>query len=95
MTARTPESAAEALCPFARTFGAPKAEAGCRGPSCALWRWVPIQANDPRFTAAVAKLTGGSAVKHKEAVAAVMADREAHGVPVKPEVGYCGAGGAC
>lgn len=90
----TPETASLALCPFARTFGASKSQEGCRGPSCALWRWVPLRADDPRFTAAIAKLTEGSALKHKEAVATVMADREAHGVPVKPEVGYCGAGGA-
>lgn len=39
MTARTPEDARQWLCPLARTFAAPTAEPGCRGPSCALWRW--------------------------------------------------------
>ena len=90
----TPETASETLCPFARTFGSPKSQEGCRGPSCAIWRWVPLQANDPRFVSAVAKLIDGNVLKHKEAVAEVMKDREAHGVPIKPEVGYCGAGGA-
>ena len=89
----TPETASQALCPFARTFASSKSQEGCRGPSCALWRWVPIPANDPRIIGAIAKLMDGNALKHKEAVATVMKDRVAHGIPTGPEVGYCGAGG--
>jgi hypothetical protein len=36
----------------------------------------------------------GDALKHKEAVAFVMANREALGLPTKPTHGFCGLGGA-
>lgn len=96
MTAMTPTEAAETLCPFARTFGIPQAQKGCHGPACALWRWEPIMADDPRFVEAKAKAMeelGGGATKHKEAVARVMADPATYGVPTSPERGFCGAGG--
>jgi hypothetical protein len=96
MTTMTPESAAETLCPLARTFSLPQAQKGCHGPSCALWRWLPISADDPRFIAARAKALeelGGGGLMHKAAVAKVMANREAYGIPTKPERGFCGGGG--
>ena len=92
MTAMTPTEAAEALCPFARTFGLPQAQKGCHGPACALWRWEPIMADHPAFVAAIkAELAHG--ITHKAAVSKIMADREAYGVPTSPERGFCGAGG--
>jgi hypothetical protein len=97
MTALTPEEAtATWFCPLARTFAYKVAQEGCRGDECACWRWEPIAADDPRFTAAKATalaILGGGASKHKEAVAMVMANREAYGVPTKPERGFCGIGG--
>lgn len=93
MTGHTPETAAALLCPLSRTFAAPTAESHCRGAGCAVWRWLPIPADHPAFVAAVAKLKDGDALKHKEAVAQVMADRPAYGVPTEPEEGFCGLGG--
>ncbi len=93
MTLRTPEEAAQALCPFSRVFALPQASKGCHGPSCALWRWAPIPADDPRFVAAVKKLIA-EGMTHRAAVAVVSKDREAHGIPTAPERGFCGAGGA-
>lgn len=96
MTARTPEDAATLLCPLARTFAGKEAVACCRGPSCALWRWKPLSANDPRFTAAlktIAQEIGGGPHRGKEATAILMADRAKYGVPTEPELGFCGMGG--
>lgn len=96
MPAQTPEAAAQLLCPLARTFAAPKPQEGCRGPSCALWRWQPIAANDPRVTAALAKIAkelGGGPNRTKQATEILMKDRAAYGVPTEPEKGFCGAGG--
>jgi len=96
MTARTPEDAATLLCPLARTFAAKEAVMGCRGPSCALWRWKPLMASDPRFAAALKTITaelGGGSNRLKEATAILMADRAKYGVPTEPEVGFCGMGG--
>ena len=92
MTIMTPESAAETLCPFARTFGLPQAQKGCHGPACALWRWDPIRADHPAFTKAV-KAEIAEGLSHKAAVAKIMADRAAYGIPTKPERGFCGGGG--
>lgn len=88
-------------CPIARTFaGSPVAT--CRGSGCILWRWQPILASSPAFVSAVqaemkraaeaaGKPTGGGF--HKQAVATVMADKAAHGVPDRSEYGWCGLGG--
>lgn len=92
MTTMTPESAAETLCPLARTFSLPQAQKGCHGPSCALWRWLPIMADRPAFVAAIKKEIAGG-ITHKAAVSKIMADRAAYGIPTKPERGFCGAGG--
>jgi hypothetical protein len=96
----TPEEAKALLCPFARTFikegPIALADKGCKGPACALWRWEPISADDPRFVAAKARALeelGGGATRHAAAVARVIANREAYGVPTSPERGFCGAGG--
>lgn len=93
MTLRTPEAAAEALCPFARTFSAPKAQPGCQGPACMLWRWMPLSSD--LLTPHVQKrLAEQGDKKHAEAVAWVMKNREELGIPTRPTHGYCGAGGA-
>lgn len=105
----TPKEAQKALsCPLARTFGDDNLTATCRGAGCAVWRWTPIAANDPRFAKAVgdemerlhaAHMAGNPLSDrkksgfHREAVANVSADPAAHGVPDKPERGYCGMGG--
>ena len=81
-----PERAAERLCPLARTFAASKAEPGCRGPSCAPWRWT---IGGP-WKAAVQKLAAqtGEKVPYPKAARAVADDPAAFGLH-----GYCGMGG--
>lgn len=94
MTTMLPSEAPERLCPFARTFGMPTAQTGCHGSACALWRWVPVPADHPAFTAAYAKAKAYAPNEaHAARVKRIMEDREAHGIPTKPERGYCGAGG--
>jgi len=96
MTAMLPSEAAETLCPFSRTFGITPAQKGCHGPDCALWRWVPITTDHPAFVAAKAQVMaemGGKPIAHAAAVAKIMADRAAYGIPTKPERGFCGGGG--
>lgn len=92
MTARTPESAAELLCPCARTFASPKAKEGCCGPVCAVWRWHPLPAGLllPHIAARLAEQGGKD---HKAATAWVMENREALGIPTAPTHGFCGMGG--
>jgi len=90
---RTPEEAQEALCPFARTFAAPVAEPGCRGPSCALWRWEKITTQHPLWLPAVraeAQRTGEP--KPYPKAAKYVADNKA-ALGLLPTKGYCGAGG--
>lgn len=99
MIALTPEQAAVSyLCPLARTFiihaGSSLSGGGCKGPACAAWRWQPILADDPRFIAALKLAKKTQELDHQKAVAYVMANREALGVPTKPEKGFCGLGGA-
>lgn len=96
MNARTPEDATSLLCPLSRTFASKEASQGCKGPLCAVWRWKPLSAGDPRFTAALAVIArelGGGPHRTKEATAVLMADRAKYGVPTEPEVGFCGLGG--
>lgn len=89
----TPEHAtAEWPCPMGLTFA--KRHENCIADACPLWRWVPLSAMAPDFTAAVKAKVEGDALKHKEAVAFVMANREALGLPTKPTHGFCGLGGA-
>lgn len=93
MTALTPEEATTTwFCPLSRTFADKVAQEGCRGAECACWRWQEISADHPAFLKAIkAELATG--ITHKAAVAKIMADRAAYGVPVKPERGFCGLGG--
>ena len=96
MTARTPEQAAEWLCPAARTFAASPAIKGCQGPSCAAWRWEELPASilTPFVQARIAnQKERGEPAGHKEAVAWVMENREPLGIPTEPTHGFCGMGG--
>lgn len=102
MTYATPEEAAKAWrCPLARTF-AEKKGPNCMGPECPIWRWRPLSADDPAFKAAVSaemsRLADEAGAKsnmtyHREAVARIMADRAAYGLPDRPTHGWCGLGG--
>jgi hypothetical protein len=96
---RTPEqAAAELLCPFARTFASPKASPNCQGPDCALWKWAPLPSDlltKPTQTRmAQVEAETGKKPPLKEAVAWVMDNREALGIPTSPTHGYCGPRGA-
>lgn len=96
MTIHTPSDAATLLCPLARTFAASPAVKGCQGPSCALWRWAPLSSDllTPFVQARIAnQKERGEPSGHKEAVAWVMENREALGIPTKPTHGFCGMGG--
>jgi hypothetical protein len=98
MTTMTPDSAAETLCPFARTFartfGITPAQKGCHGPSCALWRWQPITTDHPAFVAAYETLKANMPnAAHATRMKNIMDNRAAYGIPTKPERGFCGAGG--
>lgn len=98
MTYRTPEQAAEWLCPFARTFAATKATPHCQGPSCALWQWVPLSSAvlTQHVQARMAEIEAetGKKPSHKDAVAWVTDRREQLGIPTQPTHGYCGPRGA-
>lgn len=97
MTSKTPEQAAvDSLCPFARTFAAPKATPTCQGPSCALWRWTELSSSllAPFVQARIAsQKEQGEKGGHKEAVAWVMEHREELKIPTAPTHGHCGSGG--
>ncbi|UWQ30213.1 hypothetical protein [Leisingera sp. M523] len=105
----TPKEAQATLaCPLSRTFGDDALMASCRGAGCAVWRWTPIPAKDPRFVQAanteMNRLHAAhkfdnplSARKvngfHQEAVANIHKAPKDHGLPEGPERGYCGLGG--
>lgn len=91
MTAKTPTQAEDWLCPFARSFGTSIAKVTCHGPECALWRWQPLSSDI--LTKAVQTHRAQSGADHKTAVAYVMDNRAALGIPTGPTHGYCGAGG--
>ncbi len=90
------------LCPLARTFGADKLQAKCRGPECAAYRELPLSASEPSFLAAVKREEASLAqdegkgrsanLFHKKAVANVTKDPEAYGVNMVRD-GYCGFAG--
>jgi hypothetical protein len=87
MTARTPEEAAGLLCPLARTFAAQTAEPGCKGPSCAVWRW----STSGRWAEAVLEVAReiGEGVGPKPKASRIVADD-----PGKFGCsGFCGLGG--
>lgn len=92
MTARTPEQAAELLCPLARIFAEQRGQRGCLGPVCAVWRWQPLSVDllKPHIAARMADQGGKD---HKAATAWVMKNREALGIPTAPTHGFCGLGG--
>ena len=93
----SPDTArAEWPCPLSRLWGEDTVNPRCRGDACPLWRWVPLDANDPAFKAAVGakmKELGGGPGYHKQAVAYVMENRAALGLPERPTDGFCGMGG--
>ena len=93
MTARTPEQAADVLCPLARTFATPKAVPTCQGPECALWRWVPVTTASPDWKRAVLAEAEKTQEKapYPKAARHVADNMEALGLI--PTLGYCGAGG--
>ncbi len=89
----TPEDAANTLCPLARTFADAKAVSGCRGPSCACWRWEKVTTDRPEWKEAMrARMeeTGEKAPGFK-AAAWVVENKVALGLV--PTRGYCGMGG--
>lgn len=82
-------------CPLSRLWGDKEVNPHCRGDACPVWRWAPLPAEAPEFKAAVAarlKEIGGGPLKHKEAVAWVMENRAALGLPETPKEGFCGLG---
>lgn len=94
MNTFTKEQAGEFKCPLARTFirgTVSLSDAGCIGPTCACWRWMPLPAD--LLMPHVKKAMEGNALKHKEAVSWVMDHREELGIPTAPTHGYCGVGG--
>ncbi|MBR9823064.1 MAG: hypothetical protein GYB51_18945 [Rhodobacteraceae bacterium] len=103
MTSLHPDEAGKQWkCPLDRTFGSAKASNYCQGAACAVWRWMPMAANDPRFMSAVqreiAALQAEEPTKskdglHKKAVARVAADPAAFTFPNETDRGYCGLGG--
>ena len=91
---KTPTEAKDLLCPFARTFGVAKAEPGCRGPECALWRWEAVTTKHPDYVALVKANAeeNGEMPPYKIAARYVADNLVALGLV--PTRGFCGAGGA-
>jgi len=90
---RTPEEAAEALCPFARAFGLPQAAKGCHGPSCALWRWEKVTTAHPLWAPAVKARATETGENVPYAKASKWVAQNAASLGMVPTRGYCGAGG--
>ena len=91
---RTPEEAKSLLCPFARTFGVAKAEPGCRGPECALWRWETITTAHPLWKPAVQKRAAEASEKPPYSQASKWVAENLVDLGMVPTKGFCGAGGA-
>lgn len=98
------EDASGMECPVGRSISA--TVSGCKGSTCAVWRWRPGLASDQDFVAAVkremeclaqdeASATGEKPKPmisfHKQAVANVSKNPEGYGL--KRTEGYCGFGG--
>lgn len=90
------------LCPTARTFGTDPAKIHCRGAACAVWRWKPIMASDPRVLSAIKRempevMKEDPTVSETKARAMaeqrVMLNPRGYILNEKPEVGCCGLGG--
>ena len=90
---RTPEGAKSLLCPFARTFGVAKAEAGCRGPDCALWRFEKITTAHPLWRPAVQTRAAATGEKPPFAQASRWVAENLADLGMVPTRGFCGAGG--
>lgn len=95
----TTAAAAKMPCPMARTF-AEKHGPNCEAGSCILWRWSTVSAEVMKDAVSKemkrlkdAAGTGVAAKYHKQAVANVMADPDAHDVNLNPTHGHCGLGG--
>lgn len=91
---KTPDEAREWLCPLARTFGTKEADAHCRGPVCAAWKWIPLSSEilTPHIKKRMAE-TGAKNIETNAATAWVMENREALGIPTEPTHGRCGLSG--
>ncbi len=89
---RTPEQAAQSLCPFARTFAASPAVTGCRGADCMLWRWENVTTAHPAWKAAVLAEAENTGEKTPFAKAARHVADNAEALGLVPTRGYCGAG---
>lgn len=91
MTVMTPSEAKAKLCPLARCFiqSGPTtlSDAGCKGPSCAVWRW----STTGRWAEAVLEVAReiGEGVGPKPRAARIVADDPGkYGCS-----GFCGLGG--
>jgi hypothetical protein len=95
---KTPAEAKSLLCPFARSFiiagGTTLADAGCRGPECALWRWERITTSHPLWKPAVQKRATETGEKVPYAQASKWVAENLADLGMVPTRGYCGAGGA-
>lgn len=91
---RTPDEAAEMLCPLSRTFGDKDAVKGCRGASCMVWRWEKITTAHPLWLPAVRKVAeeiGDTTPGRSKAAKVIADDMQAYGLV--PTRGFCGIGG--
>ena len=91
---RTPEEAADLLCPVARTFAASPAVTGCKGPSCAVWRWEAITTKHPLWAPAVKAKAEELGEKAPFAKASAWVAENKADLGMIPVKGFCGLGGA-
>ncbi|MGL6209699.1 MAG: hypothetical protein ACRC14_07720 [Paracoccaceae bacterium] len=89
----TPQTAPSYLCAFARTFRAPQPDGGCHGPSCALWRWVPVTTSHPAYKDALRAKAAELDEKPPYAKAARFVADNMADLGLVVTHGYCGAGG--
>lgn len=94
---RTPAEAKSLLCPFARTFiqAGPTslADAGCKGPACALWRWETITTKHPLWADAVKAEAEKIDEKAPFPKASKIVADNLEAYNLVPKTGHCGAGG--
>ncbi len=89
---KKPETASEMLCPLARTFGV-ELQAGCRGPSCSVWREKPPLVTDRGWKNAVKEEAARTGEKSPYAKAARAVADDPAGFGLEVGFGYCGLGG--
>jgi len=65
----------------------------CIGGSCMAWRWIPFQANDPAYIAALKICEHDSKMKPAQAAKFVNEHRAEFNLPTEPFDGYCGLAG--